>query len=201
LAEAPPEIARRALQQALATVGGGAYPPRSARLDRLLEELRAASGCAGRTLAGCRIVPWRDDLLICRELAAIAPPLRLARNLWQHWDRRFLVRWQASDAGGEPVVRALGADGWRACKAHGSCSILGSLPSVVCAGLPSVWRDERLVAVAGLGPVGSAPGGAVITLRFRPGQPLAGPPFVAIRAGLRPAPYLRIAHDDTFASI
>jgi tRNA(Ile)-lysidine synthase len=201
LAEAPPEIARRALQQALATAGGGAYPPRSARLDRLLEELRAASGCAGRTLAGCRIVPWRDDLLICRELAAIAPPLRLARNLWQHWDRRFLVRWQASDAGGEPVVRALGADGWRACKAHGSCSILGSLPSVVCAGLPSVWRDERLVAVAGLGPVGSAPGGAVITLRFRPGQPLAGPPFVAIRAGLRPAPYLRIAHDDTFASI
>jgi hypothetical protein len=147
-------------------------------------------------------VPWRDDLLICREIAAIAPPLQLAANLWQHWDRRFLVRWQASDdARPEPVVRALGADGWRACKAQGSCSVLGSLPSAVRAGLASVWRGERLVAVAGRGPVGSAPGGSAITLRFRPRQPLAGPPFVAIRAGLRPAPYLRIAHDDTFASI
>jgi tRNA(Ile)-lysidine synthase len=202
LAEAAPAIARRALQQALATIGGGAYPPRSARLDRLLEDLRAASGCAGRTLAGCRIVPWRDDLLICRELVAIAPPLRLAPSLWQHWDRRFLVRWQASDdAGPRPIVRALGADGWRACKAQGWCSILGSLPSVVRAGVPSVWRGERLVALAGLGPVGSARQGSAITLRFRPRQPLAGPPFAAIRAGLRPMPYLRIAHDDTFASI
>jgi tRNA(Ile)-lysidine synthase len=203
LAEAPPEIARRALQQALAAVGGQTYPPRSARLDRLFEALLAAPSCPGRTLAGCRILPWRDDLLICREPAAIAPPLHLAPSVWHRWDRRFLVRWQTSgDAGPQPIVRALGADGWRACKAQASCSVLRGLPPAVRAGLPSVWRDERLLAVAGLGPIGPAAGRPAITLRFRPHWPLAGPPFAAMRSpGPRPAPYLRIAHDDTFASI
>jgi tRNA(Ile)-lysidine synthase len=202
LGAAPAEVARRALQQALAAVGGGAYPPRSARLDRLLEALLAESGCSGRTLAGCRILAWRDDLLICREPAAVAPPLRLAPDVWHHWDRRFLVRWQTSgDVGPAPIVRALGADGWRECKAQASCGALRRLPAAVRAGLPSVWRGGRLLAVAGLGPIGPAPGRLTIALRFRPHRPLAGPPFAAMQSGLRPAPYLRIAGDDTFASI
>ena len=113
LAEAPPEVARRALQQALSAVGGGAYPPRSARLDRLLEALLAAPGVPGRTLAGCRILAWGDDLLICREAggdraAAAARPERLA-PLGPALCRALAVRLQPSgDAGPQPIVRALG---------------------------------------------------------------------------------------------
>ena len=139
LAEAPPEIARRALQQALAAVGGGAYPPRSARLDRLLED--AAGGIRLRRPDARRVpgpVPWRDDLLICREPAAIAPPLPLAPNVWQHWDRRFLVRWQASERCGAGADRA-GARRRRLARLQGSG--IARRPCAACR-LPCVpgWR-------------------------------------------------------------
>jgi tRNA(Ile)-lysidine synthase len=199
--EAPPEVARRALQQALAAVGGGAYPPRSARLDRLLEVLLAPT-CRGRTLAGCRILAWGDDLLICREPAAIAPPLPLTPGAWHHWDQRFAVRWRATgDPGSPPIVRALGADGWRECRRYAAGSARRSLPGPVRAGLASVWRDERLVAVAGLGPIGPAAEGQAITLRSRPRRALAGAPFGVLPAPSAPAPYPRIARGHTFASI
>jgi tRNA(Ile)-lysidine synthase len=201
LAEAPPEIARRALQQALATVGGGAYPPRSVRLERLLDALLAPGPCAGRTLAGCRILDRGGALLICREPAAIAPPLRLSPNVWQHWDERFAVRWRTrGDAGPPPVVRALGTDGWRECRRCASGGVR-SLPAVVRAGLASVWRDEQLLAVAGLGPIRALAQPAVITLRSWPRHPLAGAPFGMLPAPAASVPYLWAAWDDTFASI
>jgi tRNA(Ile)-lysidine synthase len=193
--DAPPEIARRALQQALAVIGGRDYPPRTARLDRLLEALVATPSGAGRTLAGCRIVPRGSDLLICREPAATAPPLVLETDVWQLWDRRWLARWRATgDLEPRAVVRMLGADGWRQCKGHPTCAVLRDLPAAVRIGLASVWQDERLLAVARLGPIEPR----VIMLRFRPQHPLAGPPFVALAP--EPAPYLRIARDHTFAS-
>lgn len=202
LAQAPPEVARRALQQALAAVGGRAYSPRSARLDRLLEALLAAPGGPGRTLAGCRILGWGDDLLICREPAAIAPPLPLTPNVWHHWDQRFAVRWRASGEAGPPLtVRALGADGWRECKRCASGGVVRPLPAPVRAGLASVWRGEQLLAVAGLGPIGPAAERPAITLRCRPRRPLAGAPFGALLPASAPAPYPRIARGHTFASI
>jgi len=206
LAEAPPEIARRALQQALAVVGGQEYPPRRARQGRLLEALLAAPACPGRTLAGCRILAWGDDLLICREPAAIAPPLRLTPNVWHHWDQRFAVRWAVrwqacDDAAPQPIVRALGEGGWRECRGHAAGGALRGLPPAVRAGLASVWRDEQLLAVAGLGPIGPTRGRPAITLRFRPRRPLAGAPFGALPPSSAPAPYQRIARGDTFASI
>ncbi len=198
--EAPREIARRALQQALAAVGGDDYPPRSARLERLLEALLGAPGYRGRTLAGCRIVPCGEDLLICREPAAIAPPLLLAPNLWQRWDQRYVVRWQPGGDQPRPVARALGADGWRQCRTRMPGDGFRSLPVAARAGLASVWQDDRLLVVAGLGPIDTG-GRPSITLRFRPLRPLAGPPFAALGSPCpRPAPYPRIAANDTFAS-
>ena len=203
LASAPPEIARRALQQALAAVGGGAYSPRSIRLDRLLEALLAAPCGPGRTLAGCRILASGEDLLICREPAAIAPPLPLAPNVWHHWDQRFAAFWAvrgtSGAAGPRPIVRALGMEGWRQCE--GEVEEARRLPVAVRAGLASVWQGERLVAVAGLGPIRPLPERQAIMLRSRPRRPLAGAAFAAPPAALAPAPYSRVAADHTFVSI
>jgi tRNA(Ile)-lysidine synthase len=201
LIEAPRELARRALQQALAAVGGGDYPPRRARLERLLDALLSMLGDRGRTLAGCRVVSCGEDLLICREPAAIAPPLGLAPDVWQRWDRRWLVRWQPGGDEARPVVRALGTDGWRRCRTRMSGDGLRRLPIAARAGLASVWQDDRVLAVAGLGPIASG-GRPSITLRFRPLRPLAGPPFTTFGSDLpQPAPYPWIAANDTFASI
>jgi tRNA(Ile)-lysidine synthase len=203
LASAPPEIARRALQQALAAVGGGAYPPRSIRLDRLLEALLAAPCGPGRTLAGCRILASGEDLLICREPAAIAPPLPLAPNVWHHWDQRFAAFWAvrgtSGDAGPRPIVRALGTEGWRQCE--GEVEGVRRLPVAVRAGLASVWQGERLVLVAGLGPIRPLAERQAIMLRSRPRRPLAGAAFAALPDALAPAPYSRVAADHTFVSI
>ncbi|MEQ8967306.1 MAG: hypothetical protein RID91_15945, partial [Azospirillaceae bacterium] len=80
------------------TVGGGARP-RGDRLDRLAAAVvsyaggRADALGGGRTLAGCRILP-RDRgarLAICRELAAVAPPVPVAPGAAVRWDGRFRV--------------------------------------------------------------------------------------------------------------
>ena len=88
LRSAPPEIRRRAVQQVVMTVGGHPYPPRRARLERLLEQLRDGL-VSGRTLAGCRILPWRGALLICREAQAIEEEALLAPGVPLRWDGRF----------------------------------------------------------------------------------------------------------------
>ena len=194
---APIEIARRALQRALLVVGNPDYPPRGARLGRLLDVLRNP-GCSGRTLAGCRILLRGTELLICREPAAIAPPLLLEPVVWQRWDRRILVRWQADHgpAGPALLVRALGADGWRECKALLPAGLVRNLPPAVRVGLPSFWQGEQLLAVPTLGLNAPARDAKLSTaMRLCPRWPLAGPPFV------RRAQYRRTARDDTFASM
>jgi tRNA(Ile)-lysidine synthase len=172
LRSAPPEIRRRAVQQIVMTVGGHPYPPRQARLERLLEQLRAGLH-AGRTLAGCRILPWRGALLICREPRASEDDVMLTPGVPLRWDGRFQL--ELSGKAGALMVRALGRTGTRA---------LGvarrALPVPVRPSLPSVWHRQQPVAVPHLGLVlPSLEGRATITVRFNPASPLAGAPFHA----------------------
>jgi tRNA(Ile)-lysidine synthase len=64
LAAAPPDLGRRALVRILLAVGGGDYPPRGDRLDRLWARLVAGRGSVGATLGGCRLRPWRGRLRV-----------------------------------------------------------------------------------------------------------------------------------------
>jgi hypothetical protein len=92
----------------------------------------------------------------------------------------------------------LDAEGWRQCKRPDS--VLRHLPAAVRSGLPSVWRDDRLLAVARQGPVDPAAAGLELVLRFRPHRPLAGAPF-ALSGGFEGSePYPWIAANHTFAS-
>jgi tRNA(Ile)-lysidine synthase len=178
LRAAPPEVARRALTRALATVGGGEYPPRSERLRRLLGELRSAVPATGRTLAGCRILSLRDRVLICREAGAIHGSAALHPGLAVLWDGRFLARLSGDAAGIE--LRALGQAGLRELRAASPTKPVRRLPPAVRAGLPSLWLRGRPVGVPHLGLAISEISARIsINLRFCPAHPLAGPRFGA----------------------
>jgi tRNA(Ile)-lysidine synthase len=186
-------IAARALQQTLLAVGGRPYPPRRTRLDRLLDELRGQSQpVSGRTLGGCRLLRWRDRLLVCREAGAIEQVLAPEAGVWQSWDGRFAVR-VTGELGGLSV-RALGARGWRqraGLEAAAPAPALPvpalptpTLPAVVGPSLPAVWQGDRLLAVPALGLL--APdriGRLAVAARYRPRHALAGAPFAADPAG------------------
>jgi tRNA(Ile)-lysidine synthase len=172
LASTPPDVRRRAIQQILMTVGGNRYPPRGARLDRLIEQLRAGLA-SGRTLAGCRILPWQGGLLICREPQRSAEVTALRPGAPVLWDGRF--RLELNGAAPALVVRALGRGDTRALGQVGR-----TLPAPVRPSLPSLWRGEQLVAVPHLGIVlPPLADHAIVGVRFNPASPLAGAPFHA----------------------
>jgi tRNA(Ile)-lysidine synthase len=172
LGSAPPEIRRRAVRQIVMTIGGNSYPPRHARLERLLERLQAGLH-AGRTLAGCRILPWHGALLICRETQTIEDEVPLTPGVPLRWDSRFRLELHGTAAA--LMVRALGRTGTLALGvAH------RALPAPVRPSLPSLWRRGQLLAVPNLGLVQPGlEGRATITVRFNPASPLAGAPFHA----------------------
>lgn len=64
LAAAPAAVGKRALVRLLLAVGGGEYPPRGERLDRLWDALVAGGGSVKATLGGCRLRPWRRRLRV-----------------------------------------------------------------------------------------------------------------------------------------
>lgn len=180
LTSAPLELRRRVLQQVLMGVGGAAYPPRQARLSRLLEQIQ--DGLArGRTLAGCRILPGTQALLICREPKAIDDVTPLIAGASVLWDGRFRLKLT-----GDPpslVVRALGHIGRRQLAAIGALEPGRDLPAPVRPSLPSLWADDRLIAVPHLGLIRPRLAQrARIIARFCPASAIAGAPFYMPRA-------------------
>lgn len=174
LAAAPVELAQRVLQQTLLAVGGADYPPRRARLDRLLAALRGDD--RGWTLAGCRLLPCAAGLLVCREAGAIRHVLAPQPGIWQPWDRRFAIRIGGPER--DVQVRALGLAGWRQARALHAAARWRDLPAPVRPGLPALWRGATLLAVPHLQLVTpAADGGATCEARYRPRHPLAGAPF------------------------
>jgi tRNA(Ile)-lysidine synthase len=191
---APIAIARRALQQTLAAVGGKVYPPRHARLSPLLDALREDRGARARTLGGCRILRRGERLLVCREAGAIDHVVEPRVGVWHKWDGRFVVCVTGEVAGLR--VRAVGDDGWRQRARLPEPAVSPDLPAAVGPSLPALWRGDRLLAVAAPGsivPCAAEP--ASIEARYRPPQPLAGAPFAVGRQ--RDAPS---SGEETFAS-
>ncbi|MCG8545372.1 MAG: tRNA lysidine(34) synthetase TilS, partial [Alphaproteobacteria bacterium] len=133
LRDAPEEIGLRALAATIACVGGRVYAPRLERLERLYDNLRSADGFrSGRTLGGCRIVPWRRRALICREPRAAGEVGRASGSFV--WDGRFRIR-----MGRKPgfEVRRLGRKGWA--DAVAECPVLrkSPIPAAVRPSLPA----------------------------------------------------------------
>lgn len=181
LLKTPEEIGLRALARCLATVGAAGHPPKAEALERLFAEI-AGGSMAGRTLAGCRIIPVRspkrDELVIAREpeLADERATLIPGQPVW--WDRRFLVR--TTEEGGSPLtVARLGPAGWRIAVAERKDLRRLGLPEPVRCALPALWDGDRLVAVPTLGVF---PGGPARSdeVWFHPATPLVTPAFTVV---------------------
>jgi len=172
LRRAPEEIGLRALAAVLTLVGGEAYPPRLERLERLFGELPQGLG-GGRTLGGCRILPRRGGVLVCRELSAVAPPIAATPGAMTAWDRRFRLHLPAT----APPGLTLGA--------LGGAPVAGRapLPAAARGSLPALHDQRSVVAVPGLGylrAASDAPWVAATRLLFRPTRPLSGAGFTVV---------------------
>jgi tRNA(Ile)-lysidine synthase len=172
LRRAPEEIGLRALAAVLATVGGGTYPPRLERLERLYRELPDGLE-GGRTLGGCRVLPRPGGVLVCREADAAAPPVPAPPGATVYWDGRFSLYLPATAPEGL-VLGALGAASLAAPRA---------LPAAVRAGLPAVREGAAVVAVPGLGYIKAGFDSGRLgswRLLFRPTRPLSGAGFTVV---------------------
>jgi tRNA(Ile)-lysidine synthase len=167
LAAAPAEIGLRALSAVLVMVSGAAYPPRGERLERLHRRLAGGLG-GGCTLGGCRILPRRGGVLVCREAAAMGPPVAARPGRAVTWDGRFRLRLPA----GAPQGLRLGG-----CGTSGVEIGNRRLPSAARLGAALLRDDTGDVAAApvlGSGQLGTG------SLLFRPRRPLTGAGFTVV---------------------
>jgi tRNA(Ile)-lysidine synthase len=137
LAEAPEEIALRALARVLGSVGGRPEPVRLAKLEALLAALSARPNRA-HTLGGCRIAPHGEGFGVFREARrAGLPELELKPGERALWDNRFSVELAKSESA-PAIVRALG-----------SASIEGQDPAPWLQALPRFARIALPVCARG----------------------------------------------------
>ena len=173
-------LSQAVLARMLRTIGGGAYAPRGDGLARLHRRLIDGTLGGGRTLAGCRVVPWKGRILVAREASACTEvPLTGPGML--HWDDRFAITIGEAAATGDTLrIGPLGAAGW--------ASVARSHKPVRCLPIPHAAR-LALPAVKDLDGVrevphllyrrsGNDPVSVVIKCAdFQPLHPLAGPEF------------------------
>lgn len=182
---APEPITRPALAQLLLAVGGGVYPPRSERLDRLHAALRRDALGGGGTLAGCRLAPRAGGLFVVREAAAASGQTAIDGPGIYHWDDRFQVK--IAGNGPWPVkgcyIARLGEAGWAAVAAADPAVRKTLIPPMVRPTLPALWDLDGVLAVPHLfyGRRGVDPASvSVVSTIFRPRQALSGPGFFAL---------------------
>lgn len=128
----------RVLAALIRVIGGRDYPPRRDSVAALAHGPKAA------TLAGARIMPWRDgQWLVAREEAAVAPPM--AARSGAVWDRRFVLH-----ARGLPPQWRIGAAGPVAAWWPGGRG-RSVWPACVLRTLPALWSGNEIMAVPHMG--------------------------------------------------
>ncbi len=144
--ETSSEVAERLLSAVTAAIGGAFYPPRRERIARLCEAL-GSTARRGHTLGGCRFIRWRDRMLVTRELARAAPPLRLRPGERMTWDRRFEITTPEADRG--PFT--IGYLGFAGAPRLDRRMPQLRLPRLLFPVIPAVWDEEGIAAVPHLG--------------------------------------------------
>jgi len=158
---APAEVSLRALGRVLAAVGGRAYGPASAKLERLCARLAAAGEDVSRTLAGCRVLSDGPTVLTCRERRGLPEPAAVFAGERLLWDGRFRI--DLGPGAGQARLAALGDIGG----SFGPAKT--AVPAAARPALPALFDDDGVFAVPGLGY--RRPGAAPIELAAIAFQP------------------------------
>ena len=190
LCAAPREVGLRALARLLTTVGGLAYPPRLARLERLYDRLAAGTLGRGATLGGCRLMAQRAPrpgrtggsggharIVLVRE-AGRAESVAVGPGDRFRWDGRFAVAVSRRAPSGGLRLGPLGGPGWRAVKGRIDPAVSGPLPAAARLALPALSDARGVLAVPHLDYV--RPGTAALTMlrcAFLPASRLTGSAF------------------------
>ena len=175
-----PEAARRDLLARIThMVGGGDYATGRKPVGRLDTAISTGDLARGRTLAGCRILPWHGRLLVCREHRArtLAGPVTVPADGRYRWDR-FLV-----DVAGIARPLRLGALGTPPPRLPPS-----PVPAPARASLPALFDSDGPVIVPHLGHRRGDAGMLSLRTSFAPTAPIAPWPFVAARSPCAVAP-------------
>lgn len=187
-ADLPEEVGLRVLSHLTRVLGGGGYPPREERVEALHRAVAAGPDGlkGGRTLAGCRVLPWRGRVLICREPRATAEPVRASDGTV--WDGRYICQ-LSSVPSGAVTLGALGRDALAEAKAVAG-EALAALPGAVRPCLPALRLDGGLVGLPHLGWFAAGGGVPEGEIAFSCGSEALGAEFRRPRpfskAGVRP---------------
>ncbi len=177
LIEAPHDVLEGVITATALTIGGKTYPTRRERVARLREML-TSSMRRGHTLGGCRFIPWRDRILVLRELAAAAEPVTLSAGARCLWDQRFIVTLPTT-AKRAVTVGYLGHAGVAGLRRLFEQPSPGPLPRLIYPTLPAMWDEEGLAAVPNLGY--QREGAMVLPeVRFQPTNPLTRAAFTVV---------------------
>lgn len=170
LAAAPEEIRLRILARLACLLGPRVYAPRRERLWRAASQLERSGKTF--TLGGCRFMPLRAGLLVCREMRAPPEPLAVGAG-WTRWDGLFELLIGPGAGGARPPVRLarLGEAGWRQVAAAAPPLRDSPIPRPVRPTLPALFDADGVSAVPHLRykrPNGSADGLGIAEIRFLP---------------------------------
>ncbi|MEA2757102.1 MAG: tRNA(Ile)-lysidine synthase [Aliidongia sp.] len=179
LRAAPEEIGLRALAALVATIGAAAYTPRFQRLEGLARVLFGDEPLRGRTLGGCRLLPYRGRILVQREATALASSVELSGSGPWIWDDRFLVRHRDGVVPPDLHLGALGDESAAKMRAIVTTDRAHHLPTSVRPTLPAFRQGGRLVAVPHLGWWQPGPV-AGFEVGLRSVRPLAGSGFTVV---------------------
>jgi tRNA(Ile)-lysidine synthase len=149
LVAAPEDLAVRALGRVISAVGGLTFPPRRARIERLLGEL-AGDGQLVLTLGRCQIAVVGGRIDFFRERRNAPEPVAHQAGGSFTWDRRYDVVFGAKprQAGRNLALRALDLGDWETIQAE--CPALCQarpLPQPALWGLPALADEHGVFSV------------------------------------------------------
>lgn len=151
LQNAKPDVIRRAVSRVIVCIGGGAYAPRRARVDTLVDDLRTNKEFSARTLGGCRVALHNENMIVCREVGRIGDPVPLEPGRTARWDNRYDLRLARGAHTGGLTVAALEGNRWPDREIEADTLDRHRLAPAVIASLPAVFHETKLVAVPHLG--------------------------------------------------
>jgi tRNA(Ile)-lysidine synthase len=175
------EMAERLLSAVTAAIGGASYPPRHERIARLREAFGEAAR-RGHTLGGCRFIRWRERILVTRELARAAPPLRLRPGERVIWDRRFEILTPRADGGPFTIGYLGGYPGLPETPRLDRRMLQfrrAQPPRLLFPVIPAVWDEGGIAAVPHLG-YGREGIADLPQIVFRPVTPLTQASFAVV---------------------